>query len=636
MATNLYTRPAEANFINTYVPIPFEQLYTVANAYKTEYDRQVQALREDREKYGYFTSRSEKDMETWDREVNKPIQNIVNRIADDPDLLKTAEGRSLINSAINNRNYGLLSELRQNAQMLDEAWRTYDTRWQDNTYDTITNWDTSTQGLYNRPQIAYRSWEEIANPYFEDLEYTLDEAKSGGQWEYYSIKPQDLRDVANNHINELYQLPEVQKHLQQARRQGIIPDGMSDKEYAYNMIVQSQRDRLKEKRVANSNYWDALNYKLKQRAFAKQYGDDDEAPKQPVMTSDAVAAYLSDDVAANLYKNPNLFDKTNKALAKYSVKTRYWNGEMTPIERNQYLYQDAILRANEAAQNGNKELANTYMQHAKTYSDRLKNYNREIQDSYKADLRSIMINGGTIEDNKINTKNLYSSSNKLINDISVPISDMNYIKRVMEDQASNIVMLDDNGVPTQGFSYKTAKQFTPVTRFGLDVLGKETTRLKSSDKDFDRVFKNLNNVIVVPSGLGFEDIGTNNDKNQYQKVKVFVNKKEMDDAGFDEDWFEDTFGITPIKNVSSKFYSKSQVKGQYGAETSWGSITDESKMPPLTGDYYVIEATAPIPRENSTVSRQNAADIKDKFGTTVGGKSLEWQDTRSFGFGLDF
>ena len=33
---------------------------------------------------------------------------------------------------------------------------------------------------------------------------------------------------------------------------------------------------------------------------------------------------------------------------------------------------------------------------------------------------------------------------------------------------------------------------------------------------------------------------------------------------------------------------------------------------------------------------KNAADIKDKFGTTVGGKSLEWQDTRSFGFGLDF
>ena len=123
----------------------------------------------------------------------------------------------------------------------------------------------------------------------------------------------------------------------------------------------------------------------------------------------------------------------------------------------------------------------------------------------------------------INTKNLYSSSNKLVDDISVPISDMDYIKRVMGDQASNIVTLDDNGVPTQGFSYKTAKQFTPITRFGLDVLGKETTRLKSSDKDFDRVFKNLNNVIVVPSGLGFEDIGTNNDKNQYQKVKVFVN-----------------------------------------------------------------------------------------------------------------
>ena len=64
MSTNPFSQPAQARFINTYVPIPFEQLYNVANQFNQELRRQEAILQADREKYGTFLSRSEKDMQT--------------------------------------------------------------------------------------------------------------------------------------------------------------------------------------------------------------------------------------------------------------------------------------------------------------------------------------------------------------------------------------------------------------------------------------------------------------------------------------------------------------------------------------------------------------------------------------------
>ena len=41
MAINRYDTPAQAEFINTYVPIPFEQLYTLGRDAKAEVDKAI-------------------------------------------------------------------------------------------------------------------------------------------------------------------------------------------------------------------------------------------------------------------------------------------------------------------------------------------------------------------------------------------------------------------------------------------------------------------------------------------------------------------------------------------------------------------------------------------------------------------
>ena len=165
MSTNPFSQPAQARFINTYVPIPFEQLYNVANQFNQELRRQEAILQADREKYGTFLSRSEKDMQTYNDLVYEPAKALGKKIADNPDYLKTPEGRSEIQSMINSRDYGLLSQLKQNAVMLDEAWKNYDPRWQDGTYEDITNWDTSTKGLWDRQMLPYQTVKQLTDIY---------------------------------------------------------------------------------------------------------------------------------------------------------------------------------------------------------------------------------------------------------------------------------------------------------------------------------------------------------------------------------------------------------------------------------------------------------------------------------------
>lgn len=93
-------------------------------------------------------------------EVTKPLQDVASRIASNPDAIK-GEGRMLISSVINNMDYRSLDKLRQNAINLDEAYKSYDPRWQDNTLQEISTWDTASKGLYNKQNIPWKSLQEL-------------------------------------------------------------------------------------------------------------------------------------------------------------------------------------------------------------------------------------------------------------------------------------------------------------------------------------------------------------------------------------------------------------------------------------------------------------------------------------------
>ena len=94
MAINRYDNPAEAKFLNTYVPIPFEQLYTIGKEAKLSVDQALAQQDEAMAKWSEYKSPSAVDTNTWYNETMGKAKSIVEEMAANPDLIKTAEFRA--------------------------------------------------------------------------------------------------------------------------------------------------------------------------------------------------------------------------------------------------------------------------------------------------------------------------------------------------------------------------------------------------------------------------------------------------------------------------------------------------------------------------------------------------------------
>ena len=118
MAINRYDIPAEARFINTYAPLPFEQLYTLGKEAKASVDSALAETDAALAKWSEFQSPSAVDTNTWYNETIGNASPIINEMAANPDLIKSAEGRARLQSAIRNVDRAKLSTLLQSKENL--------------------------------------------------------------------------------------------------------------------------------------------------------------------------------------------------------------------------------------------------------------------------------------------------------------------------------------------------------------------------------------------------------------------------------------------------------------------------------------------------------------------------------------
>lgn len=281
---NYYGSPAQAKFIDTYVPIPFDALMGLSENAKLERQTNEKRLDDIRVKYGNFTSRSQADMNRWNQEVTRPLQDVANRISSNPDAIKGEEGRMLISSVINNMNYSGLDRLRQNAVNLDEAYKSYDPRWRDNTLQDISTWDTASQGLYNKQNIPYKSLKELGDPFFNDLKPGYIQELSNNKEDWYGITQNDLNRVAGSAYTSLYSDPTFQKHMQRIGATNLPPE--QQMELARRILVQDQQERVRvhERKARpealeaqrNANRLGAISYRasLANKARSEATGED--------------------------------------------------------------------------------------------------------------------------------------------------------------------------------------------------------------------------------------------------------------------------------------------------------------------------------------------------------------------------
>ena len=276
MAINRYDSPAEAQFIDTYVPIPFEKLYTLGKQAKEEVDKALADASAAFKEWGEFQSLSQKDIQTFYDETKGKALPVVNDLIKNPDKIKTVEGRMALQSVINNVDSAKLSALRQSAENMaayDKLTKElmmkglYNPDWH---YRDFTNYD-STQGMFNETPIAYMDINELSKPYMDQMEKGY--IGSDGMYDYYGNKPEDLEQVANAHLTDMINTPQGQMHIKMYMRNN--PNISYDEAVGMfrEAVIASNQDRIiRPTRVANdfAKLAMANSYKNSKRGGSKE------------------------------------------------------------------------------------------------------------------------------------------------------------------------------------------------------------------------------------------------------------------------------------------------------------------------------------------------------------------------------
>lgn len=321
MATNRFDKPIESEYISQYTPIPFEQLYAIGKANNERVDKAYQDLGNQFTKWSEFRSPSAIDTKRWYDLTVGAGQDIVNKLAANPDLIKTAEGRSLIQSFINTRPYNELSQLQQSREGLLQRQKVNQQLMLSGKYNPLwhevdfTNYNTLDSGVFNDvAPLAYKSEVDLVKPYVDNLKPGFIRQEGAYDWRGVSSERTD-QEIANN-ISAIYNTPEAQKHIQVLIQQGYTPE-QANALFA-NRIYRAGREFAYEDRELNP-----LSKIYEEDRLKRARTKEQQATQKPFRLTESIAATGGDAFKlgtqayiANKYRDQinSLTDQYNKAV----------------------------------------------------------------------------------------------------------------------------------------------------------------------------------------------------------------------------------------------------------------------------------------------------------------------------------
>lgn len=348
---NRYDRPAEAQFINTYVPLPFQQLYTLGKEANARVDKAIADLSSALDKWSDFRSPSEKDTKAWYDETMGKAKPIIDKLAQNIDSLKTPEGRAQINSLINNvdryklatlkqSREGMLQRMEMNQKLaaagkFNEMWHGVD----------FANYDTLTSRIYNDVSpLAYKDVRELSDPYYAKLQRGYLYTKGG--YDYFGNSKEDIEAVADAHYNDIVSTPEAQKHMQLFKQR----TGATDEEaqaWFRQQIIDSNIDRT----IRPTRELNQYAKMAAEQAYRRQLKAAENAQGSPVQFTTKLAATLMNrpygpqtSERGNKLTYNSQFDRIQKTFAPDSKYRDIYinrvdeNGTQLPLNRNKSAY----------------------------------------------------------------------------------------------------------------------------------------------------------------------------------------------------------------------------------------------------------------------------------------------------------
>ena len=340
---NRYDNPAQAQFIDTYAPLPFQQLYTLGKDANARVDKAISDLSGALGKWSDFRSPSLKDMQTWYDETLGKAKPIIDKLSQNIDLLKTPEGRAQINSIINNVDRLKLSTLLQSKEGMEQRMKfnqqlaaagKFNEMWHNVDF---ANYDSTKSGIFNDiAPLAYKDIRELADPYYAKLQKGY--LYTDGNYDYFGNTRGDIEKVADAHLNDIVNTPEAQKHMEVYKRN----TGASDAEairWLRDSIVESNIDRT----IRPTREVNPFSLNTARAAATKKASGEDVMPVQ--FSTKLASTLLSkpNDVKledGTVLKYDSQFEKAQKMFAPGSKWQKTYidrvaeNGQQLPLNRN--------------------------------------------------------------------------------------------------------------------------------------------------------------------------------------------------------------------------------------------------------------------------------------------------------------
>ena len=508
MAANMYDQAAQAQFINTYAPINFGELFRIGAAQKEEMDRAAQQFGAQLQKFGEFRSPSAIDTQRYyDLTTGRQdIQDAINQMVSNPDALKDASFRSSLQSLINNVDYSSLSKLKQSAENLDarqkmiaqmRAAGKYNQNWDD---INIGEWNTLEGGIMtDLAPIEYLTANALSNAYFDNLKpSTLSPVyKDGVKYQRQGITYDTLKGIADARFNDLIRTPQGQKYYEDALRSANGNEDIAREAFT-TMIADSQRDRIVEQETVDP-YWLAQAKHSMTRS-----GSTEIVKPQPTrldFLNDTMYKSVKNKIGARLdtgyrgyikslitkYPNTKIAEDAKKGLANIDNMT----DKMVQLGEKASLY---AKRYEATGDDQDFVNYNTALNMAKDYQNRL------LQQGNKYVLRSEFQNVAgfspiSVSTNKeFNTEKYLSGINSALDVIKgkIGITKDDELLTAVGGRPSTVV--NDKGTTNEIFNFDSSNGFLmPETIFNIaaDVKPREIKRAAGTFRSGDFPLKEL-------------------------------------------------------------------------------------------------------------------------------------------------
>ena len=129
MPVNLYDSPAQARFINTYVPIKFDGLYKIADDARKNLEATESSL-DEIDSYKNLNSVSNPDKQRYGELINE-YENKINSIISSPQDILDPGNQAIIKSLSRKmKTNEELFNIRSNADRLNKHYASEDPRWE--------------------------------------------------------------------------------------------------------------------------------------------------------------------------------------------------------------------------------------------------------------------------------------------------------------------------------------------------------------------------------------------------------------------------------------------------------------------------------------------------------------------------